>query len=115
MKISVLGNIIETENIYKIGKIQLINHYNQSYGFEIEFFGKQKLEIKLSVYRLITNEIGKIIDHNLPHLKSNEELEKWIIEKKNIILKQLDLVRNEIIKYWTGNQSQIPQIEFVDF
>ena len=46
MKISVLGNIIDTEDIYQITPIEKIHHDNFKFQFVILFFNKKTLIIE---------------------------------------------------------------------
>jgi len=83
MKISVLGNIIETKDIYLISKIKEEKSSLRflGYSFIIKFFNDKDLKI---------------------FIEDGRKLE--VINK----------LRNEVIKYWEENKTEIPLLEFDD-
>lgn len=119
MKISVLGNIIDTEDIYQITPIK----ENQ---FNINFFNSKSLTIYRSFYELLckkfieetnpSNELKQQLKNSFC-LYISPELYEYEINNKEKITKecerQLETIRNVIISYWSNNQSQIPKIEFI--
>lgn len=93
MKISVLGDIIETENIYKITNIRFDNKC-----------------IKVS-YGIIAGVYFDVIGCGNTHLVRVG----LGVDLKNISTVQkskLKEIRDVIIAYWSNNQSNIPKIEF---
>lgn len=85
MKIAINGEIIDTENIYKIGNINFCLNEGVQYYFQIEFFNKKILAVtKYAEGYHIPKEIDK------KYLKLSE-------------------FRDSIIKIWSENQSTIPQ------
>lgn len=90
MKIAINGDIIDTENIYKITKIKRNNlDINQEWchTFEIQLFN---------------NKIIEIIDQ-FPQKYLHNKLENQNIYDK------ISNFRDGIIKIWSENQSDIPQ------
>ncbi len=88
MKISVLGNIIETKYIYKITPVNIFNE--NCGGFVIKFLNKKDF--------LIKNYYGG------GRIRSTQE-DGFSIDK-------LEKLRQEVINYWNEDKSDIPQIEF---
>ena len=83
MKIAINGDIIDTENIYKITKVEKDEiYYEFDYLFYIKSFGKNEI--------LVTLDITK------------DCLRDETIQKLNEF-------RDSIIKIWSENQSDIPQ------
>lgn len=97
MKIAVLGNIIDTENIYEITKVGFsegcLEHqvhkgcYSNGFSFDIIQYGKLITTIGLSCQTYIAHD----------HIKD-----------------KVDKIRDKIITYWSQNQSIIPKLEFED-
>ncbi len=106
MIISILGNNIDTNNIYQVTPIEfvgLIGDFEEdlryiptskeectSVNFTILMFNKKKLEIKLSRYE-DTNWANDLIEERL---------------------QKVTKLREELIKIWSNNQSSIPKLEF---
>jgi len=101
MKISILGNVIDTQNIYQIGQINgsffLFHPYNDEVGdyrnFEIKMYNQKNLTITVP---------------NIKFRATEEQAED--ILKNN--LDKLNNLRERIIKIWSENQSTIPNFEF---
>ena len=120
MKISVIGNIIDTEDIYIItpiigdgcwtrSSLNSNSHLSHSgYSFIIKFFNNKKLIIRLDGQSEFG--YGKIIEKTMWY--DNPEEYK---EKIQILEHKLNELRNQVIKYWLDNQTVIPKIEFNDF
>lgn len=93
MKIAVLGDIIDTDTIYQIEEVKYNprNAYPEDEvyieSFLIKFFNRKELLIQ---------------DKNYCYHKGID---------KNLMIK-LNKLREEVIRYWSNNQSQIPKIEF---
>ena len=115
MLISILGDIIDTEDIYKIDKIKGNNCFSHSkhlttvagelthngYFFKIHFFNRKTLEINLFAADIF----------------SEEDNPNWYHEEDYPILlgKTLDIItelRNNIVNYWNKSKTDIPQIEW---
>lgn len=93
MKVSVLGNIIDTEDIYMITKVmEDLNNYS----FEIKFFNHK--EFTVSTYYHNVYDSSK-------NSKENNELKKEKVSK----------LRDELIKLWSNNQSDILKLEFTKY
>jgi len=114
MKIAINGEIIDTENIYKITKISNLNikeyiniiRINKSH-FEIYFnimlnnnFSDKKIIVKLKSKQL---EFKYMEDSEINTLV--KELEEW----QTNTLDKISNFREKIIKAWSDNQSTIPQ------
>ena len=90
MKIAINGEIIDTENIYKIGKI--ITGYWE-YGEDDNWFVERNGEPTARDTNIFT----------IKFLKGNE------IGYQNDDLIKIKKFRDSIIKIWSENQSTIPQ------
>jgi hypothetical protein len=100
MKISVLGNLIDTENIYQITPIVFTKYDDRDWcegswieteesecekaKFKIKFFNSNSLIIEIDCYKDKDAEIQKI-----------------------------KTLRDVVIGYWSNNQSNIPKVEFI--
>ena len=95
MKISVLGSIIDTKNIYEITPIW--TQFNSTY----------------ENVPLIGNVGFTIYSFNDIHFDICLECEDFTdVKAGEIRLAKITKLRDEIIKYWSDNQSEIPKIEF---
>ena len=117
MKISVLGNIIDTRDIYMITPIVGNEHFKTSelqtaseylhkkwkdlnhsgFDFEIKFFNKKTITIQIDG-RDIWSDWNWFETDYLIRIK---EVEEQLIE-----------LRNQIVTYWNKEKSEIPSIEF---
>ena len=99
MKISVLGDIIDTKKIYKISKLNengMVIPYRC--WFTIHFYNKKEIEISLST----SSVIARVIYNN------SDEFNKAKSEVKEKVVS----VRNKVLNYWVENKSDIPVIDF---
>lgn len=111
MKISVLGDIIDTESIYRITPIEKKENNFFKYYFTIYFFNKEKLLITLDtgIYfsgtHLSINSSG-YDNHNatLEDALNSKEYKDSLIRIENL--------RNKIISYWNKSNTNIPLLEF---
>lgn len=93
MKISINGRIIETKDIYKIGKIET-GHYDTSE--EVRWFVKTDTKPR---YGSLTNRCI-IKFYNDKKIK---------IESKSI--EKVEKLRQSIVDIWSNSQSDIPSFE----
>lgn len=107
MKISVLGHIIDTKNIYDITPIKgdacwtYLNSglTHSSFSFKIKFFNKKSLTIEL-------------YGDDLYPKKDEESWWDKDYDKKLLQLKdKINGIRSEVIDYWNESKSEIPKIE----
>jgi hypothetical protein len=100
MKISLLGDIIDTDNIYQVTPIwaqELIFCVEKdgavgNVGFTIKFFNQKKIDI--------IKDSGAWSDYEKAKVAGEERLQ------------QVTKLREELIKIWSNNQSSIPKLEF---
>ena len=107
MKISVLGNIVETEYIYQVTPILIKDKYTRE--FKIKMFNQKDFVISLDTFNINNDGTLEFI-HTMYRHNSEQNTEKAII----VILKYLNSIRDEVIKHWSNNQSDIPKIEFIN-
>lgn len=94
MKIAILGNIIETTTIYKITKLDKILHNkNNYYGFEIHHFNDRE-PIIISENNFENHEYSNIF---------------VFVSKQDERIQKLTDLRENIVKIWLENQTEIPQ------
>lgn len=114
MKISILGNIIETEYIYQITNLNT-DFYEAifskkkkiiSIDFEILFFNQKKMRIYIAAYQF--DEEGNYKASSSHAIHSDEVSEK--IQQKMPVM--IESIRNEILKFWNPEDSKIPKIEY---
>ena len=114
MKISVLGNIIDTENIYQITPIYQKQNDHFSFTFSILFFNDKEFKVfkNAGVYFDGSTYLN-IPEENIKDYKegTQERAINSITYKKN--LKEIETLRDVVISYWSNNQSNIPKIEFI--
>lgn len=113
MKISVIGHVIETKNIYDITPIKGDNCWSylkddpndnglthSSFLFKIKFFNKKSLTVELCGGDLYPKD---------------DDGESWWVrdyDKKLLNLQdKINEIRNEVIGYWNESSSEIPKIE----
>ena len=105
MKISVIGHIIDTANIYQITPVFKINRITRV--FTIKMFNNFDFEIKLS-----SRNIKEDLSVGLPsHHGTGASKEHWDKADKLIDI-YIENVRNEVIQHWSESQSYITKIEF---
>ena len=120
MKIAINGEIIDTENIYKIDN-KVIEMYNglsiTNLGFTITYFNNHQLKIKLSlpihmdsdktivkpIYEGDVLETVEIIKREAT-LKDFRQMSEYIE-----IYNKVEGFRKSIVEIWANNQSTIPQ------
>jgi hypothetical protein len=125
MKIVVEGQIIDTENIYRISDEVLEG--DNVYYFDIVSFNEMTLEVSVKKYQ--NNKISDEFEiQRLSYLeiketnisdeekrlcwKKAEEIHNQIpIENKN----SLEKMRQDIVKIWSENQSVIPKFKVENY
>lgn len=119
MKISVLGNIIDTKKIYRISNIITNSEYGHiDFEFVIDMYNKKQLCIRKSsgCYINYQEDFATIDEENFKiRCETGERIDRKLIEESKTYLKykkQIETLRNVIIAYWSNNQSDIPKIEF---
>lgn len=103
MKISVLGNIIDTKNIYRITPI------SDGCKFDIMMYNQKSFTVYLS--SMAINNDGTISDSDVICV-NRPNAENDIDIAKALVLQYITKIREDIIKIWAENQSDIPLIEF---
>lgn len=93
MKIALNGQIVETENIWKIDEILITSIYP---SFKIHFFNRKTIEVIL--LETIDIDYSKNTDDQYDNHKTK-------------LYSQLDLFRNKLIEVWSNNQSTIPRFD----
>jgi len=107
MKISVNDEIIDTEDIYKIGKVEGNNtwtyindgHTHSGFYFTIFLYNKKSIEIYLDgddVFQKNENENGWWFNKST------------YLEKLEKVREKIENFREEIINIWSNNQRNIP-------
>lgn len=98
MKISILGNIIDTKDIYMITPIRITgNPFENGYIFDIKIFNHDKLSIGLTIY-----------DDLIKSISTDYNIEKRLEICKHIV----DNMHKKIIEYWNSDKTDIPLIDF---
>lgn len=110
MKISVLGNIIDTELIYNITPIKESDRW-VDFKFFIKFFNDKELLIERTSNCYIYDGYIIISGSNSRNPGNIEDIHNSEHYKK--ALKEITTLRDAIIAYWSNNQSAIPKLEFV--
>lgn len=95
MKISVIGNIIDTINIYQISKIFEIDHLSS----RSEIIRK---DIQFHIYLL--NEPKQIT----PYLNLSSDIDSKTYE---LALKRVNELRDNLINIWNNNKSTLPILD----
>lgn len=110
MKIAVEGTIIDTENIYCITDVVLVDN---RYSFDIESFNDKTLtvflkrDLETKTNRKLDNtddqgvELKRNYDAYVKHMKLMEIKNKEAIEK----------MREGIYKIWSDDQSKLPKFD----
>ncbi len=104
MKISVLGNIIDTEHIYAITSITKLkfNRDTEMGGYYTTTGPDFRvLEFDIILFDGIKRNIRKGISFDATELDREEAL------------RAITTLRDVVIGYWSNNQSNIPKIEFI--
>ena len=119
MIISVQGNLIETKNIYRVGKIKN-NIPNALFSntvdikFDIESFDNKKLtvfkEIKSRNFLTDTYDNLKLNLDEIRNIVARIDLENHPLYLKHF--EDIERMRNEVLKYWNAEQAEYPQINF---
>ena len=111
MKISVLGNIIDTELIYKISPIKKTENIFFNFYFTICFFNNKELEVKLDTGIYLKNNYLIIRKSNYENYNSSRE---EVLNRKEYLdeLVRIKNLRNKVIEYWNTSKSEIPMLEF---
>lgn len=120
MKIAINGEIIDTENIYKIDKIyEYGSEYSDmfdSLGFNIDLFNDKTIEVTvtLPIYfygygeSISRKELGNKQDTGI--IMEDATMEDFRKMPEYIeALTKISNLRDEIIKIWSNNQGTIPQ------
>jgi hypothetical protein len=139
MKIAVLGNIVDTELIWKIGPIETVSRIRKTIeaphsrlpiklevinkiDFTIYFFNEKKLTIELSTEDFDDNFY--LFADRTPLSNNNiEKYTKRIIEFNNRsmelnqmlshhIYRVLEDLRNRVANAWQQSEKEIPRFEF---
>jgi hypothetical protein len=116
MKISVIGNIIDTKHIYRITPIEEImlpigmNGGNE-YIFTIKMFNdmidEKELDIRLSCRDYDSQKYILIFDIEDMCIR---ESEYYKLSKQT--KQAVEILREKIVSYWSNNQLDIPKLEF---
>jgi hypothetical protein len=102
MKIAVNGNIIDTENIYKITKVEIDNIIEESEN-RFAFYKGHWITISFKI-KIFNNKDIQILES----LRDFNSFINYKNDKFNSIQK-LNKFRDSIIEIWSENQSEIPQ------
>lgn len=115
MKIIVQGSVIDIDVIWEITPVHNLptlyskhivlppdNEYWKR--FSVKMFNDKSLDIIASVFDLIHEE--------QPADQTKEQKLEYMTEKTKELSFKLNCMRDEVIKYWSNNQSNIPQINF---
>jgi hypothetical protein len=121
MKIAIQGSIIETDNIYCIGKIVENNDDRNKFLFEIESFNDNNLEVSIDMYE--ENKISiKCEEHRAKYfneiIKTEERKKEMYNEIQNLQIEhrlenkaRLERMRQDIYKIWSENQPKLPMFD----
>ncbi len=104
MIIAINGQLVNTKNIYLISEIKFSQEGN--YYFKIYFFNDKKLNIYFSYTNLPERNI--IVDGKKQYYHQFYK-QSWIDEHYPELLEKITEFRNQIVKVWSENQSEIPQ------
>ena len=118
MKIAVLGNIIDTDNIYKISPIKLPTKEDYFYeiSFTIESFNQKILDISIRIGWMYTDGIVTLNSNTLQTdnelQKNNITFEELINSKVHITaFKEITRIRKFVIEHWNNGNSSYPRIK----
>lgn len=109
MKISVIGNIIDTKDIYQITPIEGDNCWahmsnnklvNSAYRFKIKLFNQKSITVNLSGYDVYPSD-------GMPYWWKND-----YEAKINTVYNKVNMLRDKLIVMWNENGNNIPRFEF---
>ena len=115
MKISLLGNIINTKLIYKISDIKEGACF-ASLIFNVHFLNKKTMPISLNTgwyVALSPNKEGlhyTIRDNTIQKSMKLQDVKDSDSYKESI--EKITTLRNKLVDIWKENQMDIPQLEF---
>ena len=89
MIFSLNGDLLDTNNIYKIGKVKE-NIIGDAYYFTIHFFGRKKMKVK--------------IDLNAPHVVA--------VCDKVEAREKIERLHSRVSSFWTAHQLKVPSFTF---
>lgn len=112
MKIAINGDIIDTKDIYKIRDITTKDVGHLNFRFVLHLFNGKYIDIKLysntyfngNAHSSIKTKNGTINNHNTGTLKDCISSDEY-----KAALNKISKFRDQIIKIWSENQSDIPQ------
>lgn len=111
MKIAINGEIIDTKDIYKIGEIY--EDYDNILVFKVYLFNNHTIEVSLILPIDYHNYSGIISRKETPYngiIMSDATMDDFRKMPEYIEAHtRISNLRNEIIKIWSENQSEIPQ------
>ncbi len=120
MLINILGDTIDTEDIYRITPITPEEGFAIAYRFKIMFFNKKDLIIERSVgedvkFEDLGEEVTSAYKKNWPHGDCVSKIYAHGMDQNIIAKRTYDKVaklRNELEAYWQGHQSRIIKLEY---
>lgn len=112
MKIAIDDNIIETADIYKIGPVESKTYGHIYHCFTIHFFKGKELDVEIYSSTYISCGYVSIVNKNGTEKKiynngTIDDCRKSASYQKS--LTKLTKLREDIIKIWSENQSNIPK------
>lgn len=106
MLISLLGSVINTENIYTVSEI-----------YDVDDFTKLQFSILMmnDIYHYVTIDTNCSLceygNGQIVNLYTGEEIKRQVRYQNN--LSKINTLRDKLICYWSQNQSTIPKLEFI--
>lgn len=121
MLISVLGNLINTTDIYRITPITTDEDRHIYHRFTIHFFNQKSMDIELyaQIYNggddyvvlypmdCDPNDLRQYIPHQALTQQQIEQSQQY-----QTTLQQITNLYNELVKLWSNYQPTIPQLDF---
>jgi hypothetical protein len=111
MKISINGNIIETEDIYRISEITSKDKDHISNFFTIYMFNNQILQVSNYSGCYIDNNYISINNENTHNTRDITKLKELFEKLNKECLNKIIKTRQDIVDIWSNNQSNIPKFE----
>jgi hypothetical protein len=113
MLISIEGDIIDTKDIYKVGKIQKDTmkwHDYTKRPYNSDDFKLYDAYFSFDVF--LMNRKKLTINHSVPwEINSDFEAYDKIVELSKKYENDITDLRNKLVKYWNKGKSKIPQLE----
>jgi hypothetical protein len=112
MKIAINGDIVDTEDIYKITKILSDTNGSIHHSFVIYLFNKKNITITIDTTCYNLGGFNSMIGDRRLSLEQGDDLSLEFLQQTPEYQESLGRItkfRDSLIDIWSQNQSQIPQ------